>query len=160
MNYAFFASCGNALGTNIERDLHRRCRNLYGCRLRPFFINLTLSGEDDSDTYESTKIATLAPYEVFSSMHTLNPDAFDHCVLGDRPNPAECCREIWDVLSESTPHHVNTDPTLACVKDRVVPLCFHADGGEAVSSALMLTRTIGNHRMHCMHRHHLLPLTL
>jgi hypothetical protein len=140
-HYAFFASIGTRSGNNIERDLHRRCRNLFGCKLRPYNITLPLRDYDDPTKIVSTTVPTLAPYEVFAAMYDTSPSAFERCVLGNRKSP-HSCKDFWDALASHTPHVVNTDLSLACAKDTIIPLYFHSDGGEALLGVCSCRRSL------------------
>eukprot|EP00969_Alexandrium_andersonii_P200456 8854508-Alexandrium_andersonii.AAC.1 len=45
-NVAFWAGLGGATGKNAERALDRRAKHLYGCKLEPFHIDITLKSAD------------------------------------------------------------------------------------------------------------------
>jgi hypothetical protein len=102
--------------------MHRRLKWLYGCNLRPYYIDVTLRDPLDPTVHTKQQLATLAPYEVFSALHAAGP-AFKHCLLGDNTE----CTHFW---AEAPHHPANSDPELLPFRNSVVPTYWHADGGE------------------------------
>jgi hypothetical protein len=75
----YFAALGDGDMHNVQRNLHRRIKASYG--LEPFVINVPMLSKDGNGLVQ-TELSTIAPYELFSAMHTAGPAVFMAACLG------------------------------------------------------------------------------
>jgi hypothetical protein len=84
--YSWWASLGGTDFTNVERDLRRRTRKMWGHDLEPMVIPITVANDDGSP--RTTDLACLAPHEVFSAVASFG-DQFAVSFIGDQ-EPDKC----------------------------------------------------------------------
>ena len=75
----FFASIGGPDLSHAERDFHRRCGNLYGYDLEPWYITVRIK-EPETETETDFKLACLAPHEIFGSLHLAGQQFKTSCI--------------------------------------------------------------------------------
>ncbi len=87
----FFAKLGGPSLDHCERDLHRKCKQLYGVDLEPYFI--TVSTQSEKDETVPFELATLAPHEVFAALHKAG-EQFRTSLLGMSLSDGGCLHEL------------------------------------------------------------------
>ena len=126
---AVFENISTAHPGNVERDVHRRLKNLHGCQLEPFYITVPVRCME-TDGMTEMVLPSLAPYEVFAELWSFGAQ-FTISLLGEGPDIGDQISAYWDALARSPEnHHVNVDPEARRNRAWTVPLHVHTDGGE------------------------------
>ena len=101
------------------------CQDLYGAKLHPVEVELTVYGE--SFELEKKKVLVILLFDVWREMHKLCPGQFKDSFFGGLDS--EGVKSYWDHLSRGVDHHVNT-PAWSAKRAFTAPLLIHADDVE------------------------------
>ena len=121
--YAWWARLGGTTCKNVERDLRRRSRDVWDHHLEPFYIPITLASAD-GEHGEQHQLATLAPYEMFSAIHSFGAP-FGTAFLGD--DGPDGARDYWtEFVAERNVYLLS-----GCLVDASKPSTMLPGGGGA-----------------------------
>ncbi len=124
--------CSGAWPQNVERDLHRWLRNLYGTELEPHWIEMDLMNTVTLEV-APTLVPIIAPHELLAAMYLKNVSVFMTCVFGQDASP-HIVSEFWERAVEQPwfSHHPATD--YIDHLEKIIPLLFHYDGAESYTN--------------------------
>ena len=114
---------------NIERDLHVWLRDLHGRELEPHVASVPLWG---GACVRDIDVPLLLPHQWLSALHSASPSIFEASLVGD--GGIEGAHQFWGWMMEQP--WAAQHPAYLAPEDlwQHVPLCIHADGGEACSN--------------------------
>ena len=99
---------------------------MYGINLEPYPLTLTMHHATIPNATEQVQIFPINMFEMMATLYAGN--RFPLSMIGeDGPGAIDA---YWENLSESTDHHVTTDPKLRPFRALTFPLYIHFDGGD------------------------------
>jgi len=119
--------------SNSTRNFFRRCPSSY-TELELHFLPIRLLKAPSSDEIEYVNMPVFRIRDILGQLFRKGGSAFPHAMWNDVQDPKRLILKFWDRvdgLSAVAPRHpVNSDPQFAEVRDLMLPLSFHSDGGE------------------------------